>query len=213
MSMKERIILDLCGGTGAWSKPYRDAGYDVRLITLPEQDVRSIEPCELPQPVYGVLAAPPCDHFAVSGAQYWKIKDGDGRTKEFLDIAHACLDIIEYAEPVFWAIENPVGRFGKLLAHRLSDLHQPADGSPIFTFDPFQYSGYADVPEKEAYTKKTCLWGNFWPPKAKPTEPKRGPNGKYITPIWKVGGKSARTKEIRSITPSGFARAFFKANP
>ena len=35
----EKIILDLCGGTGAWSKPYREAGYDVRLITLPE-DVR-----------------------------------------------------------------------------------------------------------------------------------------------------------------------------
>ncbi len=30
------IILDLCGGTGSWSKPYKDAGYDVRVITLPE---------------------------------------------------------------------------------------------------------------------------------------------------------------------------------
>lgn len=26
-----KIILDLCGGTGSWSKPYRDAGYDVRF--------------------------------------------------------------------------------------------------------------------------------------------------------------------------------------
>ena len=26
----KKIILDLCGGTGAWSKPYKDAGYDVR---------------------------------------------------------------------------------------------------------------------------------------------------------------------------------------
>lgn len=32
---RPKIILDLCGGTGSWSKPYRDAGYDVRLITLP----------------------------------------------------------------------------------------------------------------------------------------------------------------------------------
>lgn len=31
----DKIILDLCGGTGSWSKPYKDAGYDVRLITLP----------------------------------------------------------------------------------------------------------------------------------------------------------------------------------
>ena len=27
--MKDRIILDLCGGTGAWSKPYADAGLSV----------------------------------------------------------------------------------------------------------------------------------------------------------------------------------------
>ena len=35
----KKIILDLCGGTGSWSKPYKDAGYDVRVITLPEHDV------------------------------------------------------------------------------------------------------------------------------------------------------------------------------
>ncbi len=33
---RDKIILDLCGGTGSWSKPYKEAGYDVRLITLPE---------------------------------------------------------------------------------------------------------------------------------------------------------------------------------
>ena len=33
------IVLDLCGGTGSWSKPYKDAGYDVRVITLPGYDV------------------------------------------------------------------------------------------------------------------------------------------------------------------------------
>lgn len=34
-----KIILDLCGGTGAWSKPYKDAGYDVQVITLPTYDL------------------------------------------------------------------------------------------------------------------------------------------------------------------------------
>ena len=37
--IEKKIILDLCGGTGAWSKPYKDAGYDVVLITLPRYDV------------------------------------------------------------------------------------------------------------------------------------------------------------------------------
>jgi hypothetical protein len=44
MGNSDKIILDLCGGTGSWSKPYRDAGYDVRLITLPEYDVFAYEP-------------------------------------------------------------------------------------------------------------------------------------------------------------------------
>lgn len=34
-----KIILDLCGGTGAWSQPYAEAGYDVRVITLPDYDI------------------------------------------------------------------------------------------------------------------------------------------------------------------------------
>lgn len=27
MNNNNKIILDLCGGTGSWSKPYKDAGY------------------------------------------------------------------------------------------------------------------------------------------------------------------------------------------
>ena len=38
------IILDLCGGSGSWSKPYVEAGYDVRLITLPDYDVTTYTP-------------------------------------------------------------------------------------------------------------------------------------------------------------------------
>ena len=59
MKNSNKIILDLCGGTGSWSKSYRDNGYDVRNITLPKYDVRLYEP---PKNVYGILAAPPCIH-------------------------------------------------------------------------------------------------------------------------------------------------------
>ena len=59
----DKIILDLCGGSGAWSRPYKEAGYDVRLVTLPEHDV-----CHYaaPENVYGVLAAPPCHEFSLA---------------------------------------------------------------------------------------------------------------------------------------------------
>ena len=36
----KKIILDLCGGTGAWSRPYaEDERFDVRIITLPRYNV------------------------------------------------------------------------------------------------------------------------------------------------------------------------------
>lgn len=38
------IILDLCGGSGSWSRPFAMAGYDVRLITLPTHDVLNYSP-------------------------------------------------------------------------------------------------------------------------------------------------------------------------
>ena len=44
MKNKDKIILDLCGGTGAWSKPYKEAGYDVKIITLPDNDIRTYQP-------------------------------------------------------------------------------------------------------------------------------------------------------------------------
>src|SRR5437870_3067120 len=105
-----KIILDLCSGTGSWSKPYKEAGYDVRVVTWPEQDVRKYEP---PANVYGILAAPPCTDFSVSGAQYWKQKDVDGRTIDSMGILMACLMVIAKCQPIFWALENPIGRLSQ----------------------------------------------------------------------------------------------------
>jgi len=72
MNNSDKIILDLCGGTGAWSKPYTDAGYDVRVITYPEYDISKWQNYEEldyivnDNLIYGVLAAPPCTHFSIA---------------------------------------------------------------------------------------------------------------------------------------------------
>lgn len=63
MKNSDKVILDLCGGTGAWSRPYLDAGYDVRVITIPKYAVRTYTP---PENVYGVLCAPPCTMFSMA---------------------------------------------------------------------------------------------------------------------------------------------------
>ena len=182
-----KIIVDLCGGTGAWSAPYLEAGYDVRLVSLPGTDVRSYEP---PVNVYGVLAAPPCTHFSVSGAQYWKAKDADGRTFADITILTACLMIIARVKPVFWAIENPVGRMRNML------------GPPDLIFNPCDFG--------DPWTKKTYLWGEFNPPALHLVTPIRYcRQGSWIQ---QLGGSSQKTKKLRAITPPGFARAFFEAN-
>lgn len=118
---RHKIILDLCGGTGAWSMPYREAGYDVRLVTLPEHDVRLYEP---PEHIYGILAAPPCTHFSGSGAQYWKQKDVNGLTLEALSMVDACMRIILVTRPTFWCMENPVGRLRRWIL------------APVMIFNP-----------------------------------------------------------------------------
>lgn len=189
-----KVILDLCGGTGGWSKFYAEAGYDVCNITLPDQDVRTWKPLFSMRhagTVQGILAAPPCEHFAGSGAQYWKAKDLDGRTLEGLEIVIACLKIIALCRPKWWALENPVGRLKRWL------------GDPVMYWQPYEYG--------DAYTKKTCLWGVFTVPKQNPVEPERVcSQGSWVQ---KLGGKSEKTKRLRSITPPGFAKAFFEANP
>lgn len=183
----DKVILDLCGGTGAWSKPYKENGYKVLIVTLPKNDVRWTQYIDN---VYGILAAPPCTHFSSSGAQYWKKKDLDGRTLDGISIVDACMRIILVSNPVFWVLENPVGRLRRWL------------GDPRLIFDPWEYS--------DPYTKKTLLWGNFNIPKRNPVKPVRSTaQGSWIQSL---GGSSERTKRLRSITPSGFAQAFFEAN-
>lgn len=169
------------------------------MITLPELNVCDYAYWAVnnmaPGSVWGILAAPPCDHFSVSGAQYWKKKDTDGRTFAALKIVDACLDIIFHSAPKWWALENPVGRLRGLRGHVL--------GEPKLIFNPCDYG--------DPWTKKTLLWGDFNIPIQNKVEPIR--SCKQGSWVQKLGGKSDKTKILRSITPPGFAKAFFEANP
>lgn len=175
----DKVVLDLCSGTGSWSLPYKDAGYTVHQVDLPT-DVRLYNKPR--NPIHGILAAPPCTVFASSGAR-WK-RSG----QEYLDgisIVDACLRLVVICKPVWWALENPVGRLSTLL------------GKPRMYFHPWEYG--------DPWTKKTCLWGSFNIPTKTPVTPSEG--GK----IWRMPPSPSRTRD-RSRTPMGFARAFFLAN-
>jgi hypothetical protein len=194
----DRTILSLCDFSGVWSQPYVDAGYHVIRVDLKRgMDARLIE--HISGGVHGILAAPDCNAFAGSGAQYWPAKDADGRTLAGLALVDACLRAVAIYQPAWWALENPVGRLRRWI------------GPPRIMFNPCDFAGHASNPAADAYTKKTCLWGQFTPPRPHPIEPvKVCSQGSWIM---QLGGSSERTKELRSRTPEGFARAFFEANP
>jgi site-specific DNA-cytosine methylase len=188
----KKLILDLCGGTGGWSRPYQeDDRYEVRIIDTQEWlggsgstgDVRLFK--FLNKPVHGILAAPPCTHFSVSGARWWEEK-GEQALLEALSVSDACARIVLFHRPKFWAMENPVGR----LRHYIGDPH--------LIFNPCDYG--------DPYTKKTLVWGNFNIPKLNPVEPTEGSKMHLLPP-------TEDRARLRSATPPGFADAFFKANP
>jgi len=195
-----KIILDLCGGTGAWSKPYKEAGYDVRLINLPDYDVRTYIP---PDNVYGILAAPPCTKFSKAT---WYIKKKDRDFKLGMLVVRACLNIIwaiqENGAPLqFWALENPMGYLNRFLGH------------PVYYFQPWWFGEKSFLA-----TKRTYLWGYFkYPVRTirKRTIPFISPYSSKRDLVNKEKNNKGWLKanaEQRAITPPGFAKAFFEAN-
>jgi len=205
-----KIILDLQGGTGAWSKKYKEAGYRIINVTLPDYDILKteirpqekynivfkgvkVEPIKTSD-VYGILASPVCTMFSLARTRAKTQRD----FRLGMELVIACLNIIwecRYKNKLaFWCLENPRGYLRQFL------------GKPVFTFDPCDFG--------DPYTKKTDLWGYFNIPKKKPIEPIFYiSGGKRFPPIWgRTGGKSKNRQMLRSITPPGFAKAFFEAN-
>ena len=160
--------------------------------------------------VFG-MAFPVCTDLAVSGAAHFARKRKADPEFQIRASNHArwCASLFEgLGVPYF--IENPVSRLATLWR------------KPDYSFHPYEYGEY--IPDAEAehprwpdyiapkdrYTKKTCLWtgGGFTMPPKRPTQKPDGYSQQHL----KLGGKSQRTKDIRSATPRGFARAVFEAN-
>lgn len=221
-SMKnvDKIILDLCGGTASWSRPYKEAGYNVQLITLPDHDIRNVDLQNelIALRPYGILAAPPCTMFSFARTNAKTPRD----LREGMECVRACLNVIWSCMEVkqatakktlplqFWALENPYHGF---LRKFLS--------TPAFTFDPWEFG--------DPYQKRTALWGHFNEPVKTPVEMTREQKAKAKTnsTLHTLGTKFdyLKSKDIhpehfgtfdrqtrRSITPAGFAKAFFEAN-
>jgi hypothetical protein len=191
-------------------------------MTLPDYDVEKWrdypEIVELIQSnkIYGIVAAPPCTMFSIARNDKTALKPRD--LKKGMKTVQACLDIVHEClyNPYqvsknnlkFWAIENPAsGYLSRFL------------GKPTFVFDPSEYG--------DEHTKQTALWGMFNEPKK--TNKKliiKGDENNYVKSIekyfskvehlipigYKEKTKLSKRTIARSITPQGFANAFYKSN-
>jgi hypothetical protein len=226
--VKKDIVVSLCDYTGIMVNPWLDAGYTCILVDPqhPEGITRNgnlikigakVEDCLdilseviLSGRVKIVFGFPVCTDLAVSGAAHFNnklLKDKHFQTKA-MQLVHECRMIGELSGSP-WFIENPISAISS------------AWRKPDHYFHPFEYGGYLpegdehpEYPEyiapQDAYPKRTCLWvGNkFVMPEKKVVYCKPGYSDQYN----KMGGKSSKTKNIRSATPRGFAKAVFEAN-
>lgn len=210
------VVLSLCDRTGVMVRPWADAGFDCICVDLQHPPGMSAGEHEnvylvgadinrwsgwghLPSKPVITFAFPPCTDLAGSGARWWSGK-GLRACIDALTLVDRCREIAEeHGRP--WMLENPVGRLATCWR------------KPDHTFDPCDYGGYL-TPPGEAYTKRTCLWtgGGFVMPEKRRVEPEGNRPGQPNAWYSKVGGKSEKTKNYRSQTPAGFARAVFEAN-
>ncbi|UNY40534.1 C-5-cytosine methyltransferase [Pararheinheimera phage vB_PsoM_KLER1-1] len=225
--MSKGTIISLCDYTGIMVKPWVEAGYKAVLVDPQHSEYsldNNIERIPLfllnalsrlgeiirTENVVFVAAFPPCTDVAVSGAAHFEAKaakDKHFQAKAAL-VAEQCRTLGEVSGAP-WFFENPVSVFASIF------------GKPNYTFDPYEYGGYLDEGDKhpeypdiiaprDAYPKKTCLWvGNdFLMPEKLPVPVRPG----YSDQHHKLGGRSIKTKNIRSATPRGFATAVFLTN-
>lgn len=221
----DKIILDLCGGTGSWSNFYKQNGYDVRVLTLPDfnvlgwRDNKELIGMIQNNKIYGILAAPPCTMFSI--ARNDKTAKSPRDLRGGMKVVQACLDIIHeclYRDfrvngkgLRFWALENPYSGYLKRFL-----------GKPALVFHPYEYG--------DPYTKKTAIWGEFNELKKNVVEPRKfeHPTTKgardFVSCVEHYADlkqipkgyeeKTGYTKRVilRSMTPQGFAKAFYEAN-
>lgn len=229
------IVLSFYDYTGEAVRPWAEAGYTCYCFDIQHEGSKDVkynngwlvyEHADLHdentwehltetfkhEDVCLVMGFPVCTDLAVSGAVHWAKKLELNPYFQYEAAQHG-MRIADFADAIDapYMIENPVGRMSTIWR------------KPNFYFHPFQYGGY--IPEEEAehpiwpdyiaprdaYSKKTGIWCSpgFKQPKFKEVECESFGKSRQFS---KLGGKSLKTKNIRSATPRGFAIAVYEAN-
>lgn len=229
----KRVAIFLYDITGLMAQPWLDSGYECWCFDGQHQEGITREgdlfkvgiwfhhdqidkhAADIARMVGGkaafIFGFPECTQLTVAGAKHFEAKRAVNPNFQHEALALALLvpALAEACNCECWAFENPVSVISTLWR------------KPNFSFHPADYGGYLPeddqhplypeiYPPRDAYNKNTCIWKGpgFREPARKRVEPLHKDN-----PGWaKCGGKSTRTKNIRSATPRGFVQATFEAN-
>lgn len=206
-------VVSLCDRSGVFARPWAEAGYECWCIDIQHSirrprreivgdgeinyiwgDVRAVKRPTKKRIVFGA-AFTPCTHVAGSGARDFATKGGY-LMRDALEMFEAARQVLSWLD-IPYMMENSTGVFSSV----------PHIGKPDYYFDPHQYAGYADSPDEEAYTKRTCIWagGGFVMPPVMPVDPILGSKMHLMSP-------SDERADERSKFPQGFSRAVYLSN-
>lgn len=168
-----------------------------------------------------LLAWPPCDDLTGSGAKHFARKAAEDPGFQSRAVRRATLSADLADQYGFRSlIENPIGRLCSLW-RKPDVIWNPNDFGGYLPEDDVHPEWPKYIAPRDAYTKKTGAWigGGFQWPEARPVIPeileRKTKSGRIIRgsrQFMYLGGKSAKTKTIRNLTPRGAALAFFEAN-
>jgi len=233
--MSKGIVISLYDFTGEALRPWAEAGYSCYAFDIqhPKEgrvdqgicyqyaDLHDLKTfLDLKDEffnkdvVFG-MAFPVCTDLSVAGSGRFKSKAEANPSFQTEAVSYAmwCANFFNMIDVPYF-VENPVS----VLATKWR--------KPDYYFHPYEYGGYIRDDEaahprwpeyiapRDAYKKKTCLWtgGGFVMPTKVAVDPEGYHGNGYSTQMMKLGGKSQRTKDIRSATPRGFAIAVCDAN-
>ena len=221
--MKNKLfLLCLFDKSGIFGKDWADAGHKVVCldweadegfrdgILYKRHDLRDLESLfnDLDaSPPDVVVSFPDCTDLAVSGALHFK-----GKRKKDPNFQINAIELFKTGEKVSERYNIP--SFTENPISVAATMYRKPDGY----FHPYDYGGYLDagdehpawpdyIAPRDAYPKNTSAWllNGFELPARKPVVVGEGYSKQYK----KLGGKSKKTKEIRSLTPRGFSKACF----
>lgn len=208
--MTPKLLISLYDHSGNASKPYKEAGWKVIQVDIKSgidiltwDYTRVLMDYDFALPEVGIIAMQPCTCYALCGNRHKANRLATGEFAEAQKLVAKTKEIIDFFDKIgiliFWQLENPK-----------TDIHKKNKwiGKIRQRFNPCDFAGYDPTPDNSRYNKETWLFGNFnimTPNRIEPLQ--------KDYPGWKLyGGKSEKIKELRSLTPLGFAYAFYQAN-